>query len=79
MDDNDKRTFESVIDPIASPLDSVDTATTPGTEFSPPVSPVAKKASLRNSRNTARDKLKGLTQVEKVAVSRKDSLQEETC
>lgn len=54
------------IDPNVSPFESVDSNTTPDTEFSPPGSPIPKAATLRNSRLQARQKLAQLTLEEKV-------------
>lgn len=58
--------IDSGIDPNASPLDSVDTNTTPNTQFSPPDSPYQHNASLKETRMTARKKLAHLSQDEKV-------------
>lgn len=73
MEKTEQVRFDDGLDPNASPLDGVDTATTPSTQFSPPESPLPKKAALKNSRLTARQKLQSLSLEEKV-----DSL-EVTC
>lgn len=54
------------IDPNASPAVSIDTNTTPDTEFSPPDSPIQKAAPPKDKRALARDKLAALTLEEKV-------------
>lgn len=56
------------IDPNASPLDSVDTNTTPDTQFSPPDSPYHLNGSLKATRMAARKKLAQLSLDEKVRV-----------
>ncbi|KAK6065058.1 glycoside hydrolase family 3 domain protein [Seiridium cupressi] len=68
MENNDRRSFDEGVDPASSPLDTIDTVTTPGTEFSPPDSPLPRKSSLKNSRRTAREKLGGLSLEEKVSL-----------
>lgn len=59
---------DDVLDPNSSPFESVDSATTPGTEYSPPVSPVVKKIVLESSRKAAREKLAELSLEEKVGI-----------
>lgn len=54
------------IDPNASPIGSIDTNTTPDTEFSPPESPFQQFPPLKSPRLLARSKLSALTQEEKV-------------
>jgi beta-glucosidase len=55
------------IDPNASPADSMDTNTTPDTEYSPPESPFNEHHNfIRSKRMAARKKLEKLTQEEKV-------------
>lgn len=67
MENNENRGFEDDgVDLFQSHIDGADTVTTPGTEFSPPESPLPKKAALKNSRIAARDKLKSLSIEEKV-------------
>ncbi|OTA86441.1 glycoside hydrolase family 3 protein [Hypoxylon sp. CO27-5] len=56
------------IDPNASPFESVDSNTTPDTEFSPPGSPVPKTTVPRDCRSLARQKLAQLTLEEKVSL-----------
>ncbi|KAH8682350.1 glycoside hydrolase family 3 protein [Xylariales sp. PMI_506] len=63
-----KRSLDDGIDPNVSSLESVDTATTPGTEFSPPESPFQKKVSPKNSRLIAQEKTVRLTLDEKVSL-----------
>lgn len=58
--------MDSGVDPNASPLDSVDTNTTPDTQFSPPDSPYQHSGSLKDKRVAARKKLAQLSQDEKV-------------
>ncbi len=57
--------LDSVMDPNTSPLESVDTSTTPDTEISPPDSPFHPHGLLSDKRFTARKKLAQLTQEEK--------------
>ncbi|RYP44424.1 hypothetical protein DL768_009096 [Monosporascus sp. mg162] len=59
--------YDDGIDPTASPLESFDSNTTPDTEYSPPFSPVSKKASLNDARWLARTKLARLTLEEKAS------------
>ncbi|KAK6196564.1 Lysophospholipase 1 [Pestalotiopsis sp. IQ-011] len=59
---------DDVLDPNSSPFESVHSATTPGTEYSPPVSPVVKKVVLENSRKAAHEKLSELSLEEKVSL-----------
>lgn len=54
------------IDPNASPVDSVDSSTTPSTEISPPDSPYQKQSIPKNEKLWAKRKLAQLTQAEKV-------------
>lgn len=54
------------IDPSVSPFESIETNTTPNTEFSPPGSPIRKTAILNDCRSQAREKLSRLTLEEKV-------------
>jgi beta-glucosidase len=54
------------IDPNASPVGSIDTNTTPDTEFSPPDSPVQLSGPPKDKRALARQKLATLTLEEKV-------------
>ncbi|KAI1870914.1 hypothetical protein JX265_005954 [Neoarthrinium moseri] len=68
MESTLERHLADSIDPNASPLESVDTATTPGTEFSPPESPFQKQAIPKDSRQTAREKLAALDLEEKVSL-----------
>ncbi|KAI1855552.1 hypothetical protein JX266_000417 [Neoarthrinium moseri] len=68
MESTLERHLADSIDPNASPLESVDTATTPGTEFSPPESPFQKQAIPKDSRRTAREKLAALDLEEKVSL-----------
>ncbi|OIW26177.1 glycoside hydrolase family 3 protein [Coniochaeta ligniaria NRRL 30616] len=63
------------IDPNASPVDSMDTNTTPDTEYSPPESPFHEhKGFVENKRMAARKKLGQLTQEEKSADEKQVSL-----
>lgn len=55
-----------VIDPNASPGGSIDTNTTPDTEFSPPESPLQRGGPPKDARKLARSKLATLTTEEKV-------------
>jgi beta-glucosidase len=57
------------IDPNASPVGSIDTNTTPDTEFSPPESPIQRSGPPKDVRTLARNKLDTLTQEEKVCCS----------
>jgi beta-glucosidase len=66
MDDSAKRVLDDRLDLNEVPIDSVDSATTPGTEYSPPVSPFPKKAVPKDSRTVAREKLATLNLEEKV-------------
>jgi beta-glucosidase len=70
MDNIEINPLDDGIDPNASPLESIGTTTTPGTEFSPPESPLPKKVSLKHERLTAREKLASLSLEEKVRNSR---------
>jgi beta-glucosidase len=54
------------IDPNASPVGSIDTNTTPDTEFSPPDSPILQNGPPKDKRALARTKLATLTTEEKV-------------
>jgi beta-glucosidase len=54
------------IDPNASPVGSIETTTTPDTEFSPPDSPIQESGPPKEPRLLARQKLASLTQEEKV-------------
>ncbi|KAK0618070.1 glycoside hydrolase family 3 protein [Bombardia bombarda] len=56
------------LDPNASPVGSIDTNTTPDTEFSPPDSPFQQIALPKNKRFLARKKLATLTLEEKVSL-----------
>ncbi|KAK3310655.1 glycoside hydrolase superfamily [Chaetomium strumarium] len=56
------------IDPNASPVGSIDTNTTPDTEFSPPDSPIQESGPPKDPRLLARKKLATLTQEEKVSL-----------
>ncbi|KAK4031503.1 beta-glucosidase B [Parachaetomium inaequale] len=56
------------IDPNASPVGSIDTNTTPDTEFSPPESPIQQSGPPKDVRTLARNKLATLTQEEKVSL-----------
>jgi beta-glucosidase len=56
------------LDPIASPFETVDSNITPGTEYSPPLSPSQKSSSLNDSRSTAKAKLAQLDLEEKVSL-----------
>lgn len=58
--------FERDIDPNASPSESIDSNTTPDTEFSPMGSPFQEVAVPKNKRFLAKKKLANLTQEEKV-------------
>ena len=62
------------IDPNASPYESVDSNTTPDTEFSPPSSPFSKASVPKNHRLLARQKLAQLSLEEKVYGERKSML-----
>jgi beta-glucosidase len=53
------------IDPNVSPMGSLDTNTTPDTEFSPPDSPFQQTERILNKRLLARKKLDNLTEEEK--------------
>lgn len=53
------------IDPNASPLESIDSSTTPDTEISPPNSPFQPNELLKDNRLSAKKKLAQLTQEEK--------------
>lgn len=58
------------IDPNASPvgsIDTIDTNTTPDTEFSPPDSPFRQSGPPKDKRQIARQKLATLTIEEKVS------------
>ncbi|KAK5658756.1 hypothetical protein OQA88_1566 [Cercophora sp. LCS_1] len=55
-------------DPNPSPGSSVDTNTTPATEFSPPDSPIQPSRHLKSKRLLAKQKLASLTQEEKVSL-----------
>ncbi|KAL2154443.1 hypothetical protein VTH82DRAFT_3119 [Thermothelomyces myriococcoides] len=57
-----------VIDPNASPGGSIDTNTTPDTEFSPPESPLQRGGPPKDARKLARSKLATLTTEEKVSL-----------
>lgn len=59
--------FDHELDPDASPLGGAETATTPSTQFSPPESPLPRKAAFKNGRIAAREKLQALSLEEKVA------------
>jgi len=54
------------IDPNASPVGSIETNTTPDTEFSPPESPVQRGGPPKDVRTLAKNKLATLTTEEKV-------------
>jgi len=54
------------IDPSVSPIGSIDTNTTPDTEFSPPDSPFQHLGLPKSKRLLAKKKLETLTQEEKV-------------
>lgn len=54
------------IDPNASPVGSIDTNTTPDTEFSPPDSPFQQGGPPKDKRQLAKQKLATLTIEEKV-------------
>ncbi|KAK3329720.1 glycoside hydrolase superfamily [Apodospora peruviana] len=56
------------IDPNASPAGSIDTNTTPDTEFSPPDSPFQQAGPPKNKRLLAKKKLASLTTEEKVSL-----------
>ncbi|KAK3939692.1 beta-glucosidase B [Diplogelasinospora grovesii] len=56
------------IEPNASPVGSIDTNTTPDTEFSPPESPFQDIGPPKDKRQLARKKLSTLTQEEKVSL-----------
>ncbi|KAI0008154.1 glycoside hydrolase family 3 protein [Xylariaceae sp. FL0662B] len=56
------------VDSNTSPLESVGSNTTPGTEFSSPDSPIPKRAIIKDSRHSARQKLARLTLEEKVSL-----------
>lgn len=60
--------YDDGIDPVASPMESFGSNTTPGTEYSPPFSPVTKEAVIKKARLVARAKLSQLTLEEKVSV-----------
>jgi beta-glucosidase len=61
--------LDSGMDPNASPLGSVDSNTTPDTEFSsPPESPYQDQDFLKYTRAAAKKKLSQLTQEEKVSM-----------
>ncbi|KAF7538242.1 hypothetical protein G7054_g3028 [Neopestalotiopsis clavispora] len=68
MDNPGMSSFDDGIDPNSSPFESVDSATTPGTEYSHPASPISKKIALQDSRKTAREKLAELSLEEKVSL-----------
>ncbi|KAK3335412.1 glycoside hydrolase superfamily [Cercophora scortea] len=55
-------------DPHSSPVGSIDTNTTPDTEFSPPGSPFQQIGLPKNKRLLARNKLATLTQEEKISL-----------
>jgi hypothetical protein len=55
-----------VIDPNASPVGSIDTNTTPDTEFSPPDTPIRQSGPPKDARTLAKSKLATLTTEEKV-------------
>lgn len=56
------------IDPNASPVGSIDTNTTPDTEFSPPDSPFQQSGPPKDKRQIAKQKLATLTIEEKVGL-----------
>ncbi|KAI0021179.1 glycoside hydrolase family 3 protein [Xylariomycetidae sp. FL0641] len=56
------------IDSNASPVESLDSTTTPSTELSPPESPMLKTATLLSARSLARTKLANLILEEKVSL-----------
>ncbi|KAL2200046.1 glycoside hydrolase superfamily [Corynascus similis CBS 632.67] len=56
------------IDPNASPVGSIETNTTPDTEFSPPESPVQRGGPPKDVRTLAKNKLATLTTEEKVSL-----------
>ncbi|KAH6657297.1 glycoside hydrolase family 3 protein [Truncatella angustata] len=68
MENTETKRFGDGIDPNASPLGSVNTATTPGTEYSPADSPLPRKVTLKDSRLSAQEKLASLSLEEKVSL-----------
>lgn len=68
MDQVELHQYDDGVDRLASPFESIDSNTTPGTEYSPPFSPVPKGALINNPRLDARAKLDRLTLEEKVCV-----------
>ncbi|KAI1090339.1 glycoside hydrolase family 3 protein [Rostrohypoxylon terebratum] len=67
MDHIDDAQYDG-IDPSVSPFESIETTTTPNTEFSPPDSPIRKNAILNDCRSQAKEKLARLTLEEKVSL-----------
>lgn len=67
MEDSAKPILDDGMDRNATPFDGVDSATTPGTEYSPPESPLPKRLIPKDSRAAAREKLSTLNLQEKVA------------
>ncbi|KAI1251843.1 hypothetical protein MGN70_006413 [Eutypa lata] len=68
MDQVELNQYDDGMDPNASPLESIDSNTTPGTEYSPPFSPVPKSALIHDARLDARAKLARLDLEEKVSL-----------
>jgi beta-glucosidase len=65
MDHTTSPGFEE-IDSSSFPLDGLESNTTPGTEYSPPFSPIAKVNARHDCRTSARNKLVELSLEEKV-------------
>lgn len=68
MDQVELNQYDDGMDPNASPLESIDSNTTPGTEYSPPFSPVPKSALMHDARLDTRAKLARLNLEEKVTL-----------
>ncbi|KAK7757897.1 hypothetical protein SLS62_000275 [Diatrype stigma] len=68
MDQVELHQYDDGVDRNASPFESIDSNTTPGTEYSPPFSPVPKGALINNPRLDARAKLARLNLEEKVSL-----------
>lgn len=66
MEQAESYQYDDGFDQSTSPLESVDSNTTPGTEYSPPFSPIPKSAVVDDARLVARAKLARLSLEEKV-------------
>ena len=66
MEQMDSYQYDDGLDQSTSPLESVGSNTTPGTEYSPPFSPIPKRAAIDDARVVARAKLARLSLEEKV-------------